>query len=230
MAWTAAEVAENALRNIGVFSPYDLAPDPEHFSIAISRLDSLTAYIVATENLQWFEEIEQELTLTADQSSYALNALLATDLQYISAVYRTLNDTNRTQTNLLRLTGLEIAKEEYPTSVTPDYAFINRDEDSTLYPWGIPDVAGYKFHIRGRRFSGNLRLDGGNIETEMNKAWDLCLTNLLAAELGSGPIVTLPKDRRDDFRGIGEDMKRKLVTYNAKENVSAPRRTQFENL
>jgi hypothetical protein len=230
MVWTAAEIAENALRNIGVFSPYDISPDPEHFSIALSRLDSLVSYIVAIEELEWFEEIEQNLTLVAAQESYALNSLLSNDLQYISAIYRSKNGTDRTELNLLRLSGYEDVKEEFPNSVVPDYAFIMREENSTLYPWGIPDVGGYVFHIRGRRFPADLLTDKGNIATGFNKAWDLCLSNLLGVELGSGPIVTLPDGRLDRMLGIGTAQQSMLRSYNARANISHARFTEFHNL
>lgn len=230
MAWTSAEMAEHGLRQIGAFSPYDLAPDPAYFDIALSRLDALVAYVVATEGLWFFEEVEQELTLTASTTSYDFNSLLDTDLQYISSVARTLNGEDRTPVTMIRVNKYDELKADDPDSAIPDFVYIERKDSGLLYPWGVPTVSGYKFHIRGRTFTGNLEQDGGANQTGFTEAWNLCLMNLLAHDLGSGAITTLPKGDRDDFRNTGREMQRTLRTYNSRENVQKPRRTAYRDI
>lgn len=229
MVWTAAVVAEESLRTVGVFSPYDDAPDPEDFDIALRRLDALVAFLVGVEKLHFFEEATQELTLEANKVSYNIGALLTTKLQYIENVSYTKDGGKPQPVELIRLSTFEDLKEEEPGSAIPERVYIERKDDGLLYPWGIPTVSGYKFIIRGRRFSDDMTIDGGSTPTDFSQAWGLCLVDLLAHNLGSGPVTDLPAAKLDRLLKEGERKKRMLIAYNQHENVDKPRYTRFND-
>jgi hypothetical protein len=230
MVWSAAKVAEEALRTVGVYSTYDVEPDPEDFNVALGRLHALTAYIVATEQLHFFREVEQTIVLEANRESYPLSSFLTTNLQYIENIQYTYNDGTRQPVKLVTLTKLEELKLEHNELNTPDYAYAEREDSGLLFPYGVPKVAGYKFLIRGRRFSSDLDTNGGSVPTEFAEAWSLCLVNLLAHNIGSGPVTTLPAGERKEIKIEGERMKRALIAYNQHANVAQPRQTAYHDL
>jgi hypothetical protein len=227
MTWTAAEVAEEALRTIGVLSPYDEEPDPADFAIALRRLDSVVAFLASTEEIMISRVIEQELVLEPARKSYPLSSLLPVELQYIESIYFTKDGSNRMPVELIRLKSYEELQSDNPSLDIPENAYVERRDGGLLYPYGVPSVAGYKFIIRGRKYTGDLEQNGGSTATGFAEAWNLCLVDLLAHNIGSGPITKLPRGELNDLLKEGERKKRLLMAYNNRENVQEPRFTQF---
>lgn len=230
MVWSAARVAEEALRTVGVFSPYDLAPDPEDFDIALGRLHALTAYLVSTEKLYFFQETEQQIELEASRKSYGLTSFLSTNLQYIEQVWYTKDGGNPQPVKLVRISEFEELQQEQPSLDIPENLYVERKDNGLMYPYGVPSVSGYKLHIRGRKFSGDLTADGGSTATEFAEAWSLCLVDLLAFNIGKGPVTKLPNADLDRLERSGNKMQRALVAYNQHESVRKPRQTQYHDL
>jgi hypothetical protein len=229
-SWNAAEVVENALRNIGSYSVYDSGADPEAFRIGLERFDSLCAELVATKNLWWFEVFEQEITLTANTAYYFINSVIDSPLNYLSNAHTTFNGENLTPVELLRYEYLEEKKVEHPNSNSPEYVMMERmDTNPKLYVWGIPNVEGWKLHLRGRKFSENMQIDGGSITTEFPKAFNLCLSYLLGADLGNGAVTKLPKGERVDMKAEGEEKLDRLMISCSKENIKTPRYTRVRD-
>lgn len=230
MVWSAATVAEEALRDIGVFSPYDIDPEPEDYAIALRRLDALVGYLAGTEEITFLQEIEQPIVLEVGKEDYNYNALLGKNLQFITQVFRTKDDKDRQQLDMLRLSRYNEYKADNEGYNEPCAVFIERLDQGTLKVWGVPNVAGYKLHLRGYRFSNNLLDDGGSVKTEFSKAWNLCLSKLLAYDIGGGAVTTMPRGDRQEVLAYGERMKRTLIAYNNEENVRKPRYTRYNDL
>lgn len=225
MILSSAGVAEEALRTIGVLSPYDTAAYPEEFRIALGRLSLLVDHLIGDEYLQFFYPSAQTIELPIDSGAgYDLNALLATDLEYITQVF--LIDASGKGRELTLLRPEVYAEEEVPNpdqTGKPWAVSINRSNTPIMNIYPHITQEGYSARISGFRYSPNLAKDQGATAHGFPASWQFGLVYLLAADIGSGPVVTLPPAERDRLEEKGQRLLRRLAANNARDNVRHPR-------
>lgn len=225
MILSSAEIAEEGLRQIGKVSPYDTAAAPEDFAVALRRLSLLIDFVVGQEILQFFEPAAQEIPLAANKpDGYDLNALLNTEIQYIDQIYLIMPGGRGKPLELLRPQVFDAEYVPNPTTTgIPESAVVTRSDRPILRVFPNLATDGYKARITGRKFSSNITTNKGNTTHGFPASWQLGIIYMLAADLGSGPITTLPVDERDRLRNEGEKMLRQLTAVNARAQVSKPR-------
>lgn len=224
MVLAASEIAGEALRQIGFYSLYDTGPRPEAFAVALRRLNMILAEFVGTEKLWFFVPQSAEINLEAGKTVYELNAYLTTPFQFIQNVYFRDENNEECQLEMIRRSYYEELRGETLTS--SEWVYIERNDDPNLYILGAPQVSGTKLIIQGQKYSNDVDTTSGQASHGFPAAWELALVYELAADLGSGPVTTLPINERRELRGIAASKFDKLKRTNNKENVRRPRFTK----
>lgn len=226
MLKSSAWIAEQALRQIGVLSPLDTAALPEEFSIALNRLAMLIDELVETEQLQFFRPANQTIDLVADQTTaYDINGLLDTDLVFVTQVFLVSPTGSRTEIVPLRREVFDAEITDPDQAGSPEYCYIETDGAPTIQLYPTISLDGYKILLSGFKPSEDITVQEGNTEHGFTSGWQLGLTYLLAADIGSGPVTTIKLDERREFTAKGETKLRKLLARQNNEQVRRPRTT-----
>jgi len=221
---TAADIVTHALRDIGNLSTYDDAADPLAFEIALERFDMLLAEMVGTNRLWWFVPVRESFNLTKDVADYKLNAMVTTKYEFIDDVFL-LRNGEEERITLIRQERYDELKNDGTAQNTVCAAYVERDDDPYIRLIGAPQEDGLKLVLRGRTYSEDVTNDNGAVEEGFPKAWERCLVKILAADLGDGPITTLPDNEIKRKSAAGRTAERRLRVYHNKENVRKMRHT-----
>lgn len=219
---TAAEISEQALAQIGSFSVYDSGPDQASFDRTLLRLDLLLSETVGSYNFWWFVPASQEIALTQDNPALNLNALLTPDLQFIQHVFL-VRDGKQTELKQIRREEYDGYTIEQPTPGTPDCIYIERNDEPNAYVVPATTLEGDKLLITGQGYSSDVTRDNGQIAHGFPAAWQRGLILQLAADIGSGPIIKLPRDELQDLKTDAGTAFRRLDAFNNREQVRRPR-------
>lgn len=224
MVLAASDIAGEALRQVGMYSPYDTGPSPDTFPIALRRLEMILAELIGTEKLWFFVPASVEINLEANKSSYILNAYLNDPFQFIQNVeFQDENEKIR-GLDLIRRAEFEDRRDE--TFNRPELVYVERNDSPTLYIYGAPIVSGTKLILQGQKYHNEVDVQDGQAAHGLPAAWELALVYELAADIGSGPVTTLPAQERRELRGIAKGKFDKLIERNNRENVRRPRYTR----
>lgn len=195
---TAYNVAADALREIGAYSPYDTAPDPSELAIALRKLQLFINEKVGTEKLWFFVPVTEAVSLTTSEDEYVLNDLLDTDLQFIYSIYCVRTDDDGTER---RSPVAIIGRDEYEQmkAETPDiadgiveYAYIERDTAPNMYLIPAPSSSVTGLEIQGQKYpSAVLATNGGQIDTGFSAAWERYLILQTAKDCGRGAVTKI---------------------------------------
>lgn len=220
---SSAKLATEALRNVGKVSPYDNTVDPESLEITLLRLDLLIAELVGTEEIHWFVPVDQQFALTVDETEYELNTKLSTPIQFVQHVFLVRNG-REIELDQVRRSELDarVAAEN------PEEGFkvyVERDDDPMLYTFFTP-IEGDILLIRGQKYASNLTANHGSVPHGFPTAWQRSIILQLAADIGSGPIVTLPDNELNRLEKKAGTAFRRLMSFNNRENVRKPRYTR----
>jgi hypothetical protein len=221
MPRSSADIVELALAKIGVFSTYDTGADASQFARALDFFDTLLSEKVGTEILWWFVPTTQVIPLTLGVGAYGLNALTATDLQYIHRVFisdESGDDTYR-PLELIRKPAFDLGRDQIAEVGRVERCYVERNETPNLYLLRAPAIAGMSLRIEGQTYSPNVKNDHGETPHGFPEAWERYLYHILARDIGSGPVTTLPKSELDDIDKQATIAKRLLDARNTRENV-----------
>lgn len=231
MTRSAADIVEFALRKIGVFSTYDTGADASQYAVALDAFDMLMAEIVGTELLWWFVPASQTIPLTIDEDEYSLNSYTENDLQFIHSVWITESTgTKERPLVLLRKEQYDLYKTELTGSGRIDYCYVERNDTPKLKVLKAPQQAGMSLRVEGQRYSDNMISDNGEVAHDFPKAWERYLYHLLALDIGSGLITTLPENELTRIEKAATLAKRRLDARNKLENIKKPRATKAYGL
>lgn len=225
---TAADIVTHALRDIGHLSTYDESADPLAFEVALERFDMLLSEMVGTNRLWWFVPVRESFNLTNGTADYKLNAMVPTLYEFIDDIYLVRNG-QETRLDLIRQEKYDELKNDGTASSTVCAAYVERDDDPYIRLIGTPSEDGLQLLIRGRTYSEDVTNDNGAVADGFPKAWERCLVKNLAADLGDGPITTLPDNEIRRKSGAGKSAEARLKIYHNKENVRKIRYTQPRN-
>lgn len=230
MLVTSADIAEEALRQVGVLSATDTAATPEEFSIALTRLAFLIDELNATEQLQFFRPENQIFDLEANkEDEYALTGLLSTKLQFIAQVF--LVEPNGRKTMIEQKRREVFDDEAYAPSARgiPSICYIETSNNPTIKFFPTIAVDDYTIEISGFKFGDDVTIEQGRTVHGFPSGWQLGLIYMLAADLGDGPITTLETVKIERMLKIGGQKLRKLQSRQNKEQVRRPRVTQMRS-
>lgn len=231
MAYSAADIVEFALRKIGVFSTYDTGADASQFAVALEAFDMLISEIVGTELLWWFVPESQTVPLSEGVGTYTLNSYTENDLQFIQRVFITESSTTKErELDLVRKDEYDKWAGELTGNGHVELCFIERKDNPSLKILRKPQLAGMTLRVEGQRYSDVMTTDGGSVSTDFPKAWSRYLYHLLALDLGSGIITTLPANELTSIEKAAAISKRKLDARNKLEHVRKPRYTKAYGL
>lgn len=220
MARSSADIVELALAKIGVFSTYDSGADANQFARALEFFDVLLSEKVGTELLWWFVPTTQIIPLTLGQSTYNLNSLTTTDLQYIHRVFVTdESDGKYRELELIRKPRFDLEYNNLSENGRVELCYVERDESPNLYLLRAPGQAGMSLRVEGQGYSSNVTASGGEVPHGFPEAWERYLYLITARDIGSGPVTSLPKSELDDIDKQAAIAKRLLDARNTRENV-----------
>lgn len=219
---TAAEMAEQALAQVGVFSVYDSGPDAASFDRTLLRLDLLLSETVGSYNFWWFTPVSEEISVNVNQVEYDLNALLDSDLQFIQHAFLVRNG-KQTELTQLRRSKYDEMIVDQPAPGTPTACYIDRNNSPTLHLVPASSLEGDMLLLTGQKYSPDVTQDAGQIAHEFPAAWQRALLLQLSADIGSGPVIKLPRDELQDLKKDAGTAFRRLDAYNNREQVRKPR-------
>lgn len=223
---TAADIAELALRQIGVYAPYDAGSDPAEFAVALEYLDLMLAQWVGERKFWWFVPSNQTINVITNQDEYDVTALVTDNrLQFVNNAHLIVpGQTKRQKLTLIRRSQFEDEYDENTTGV-PDRIYIERTDTPKAYLLPTP-ATDYTLELSGSKYSRNVINDRGAVPHDFPGAWELTMQMSLAALIGSGPVISLPVGERNDLRGQAAVFFSNLNAFNNAENVRKARVTK----
>ncbi len=224
MALTAAGIIDDALRLIGVLSPYDTAAEPEHYDIGLRMFDLMVAQLAATKTIWFFDSGAVRIPLVEGQSSYDLDMLLQSDIQLIREA-TLISGVNRTPMRLIRQREYDERFSDTSNCIGEYQVYITRTSRPIMYvlpiPVGIEPVR--YVELRGQGFSRDMTQNNGQVTHDFEKAWELMLGYGLAKLLGAGIIITVTAEKMNFIMNSYETMLHDLMTRPGRENVKQAR-------
>lgn len=228
MLKSSSYIAEQALRQIGVLSPLDTAALPEEFDVALDRLALLIDELIETEQLQFFLPANQTFTLEANKTtSYNLNGILDVPLVFVTQVFLVFPGTGRkTEIKQLRRNVFDLETYEPDRKGLPKFCYVENKFAPTIQFYPTIPQEGYQIELSGFRQSADITLEEGRTTHGFPAGWQRGLIYLLAADIGSGPVKTIPLNERRQFAATGEAKLRRLQARQNKEQVQRPNITK----
>ncbi len=220
-----ADIATHALREIGELSIYDGEPDAVALEVAIQRLDLLVAELAGTEAIWWLRPFQQQLPLTNGQQVVPL-AGLATPFQFFThASLIATSDTPPVAEVPVKLVSQQVY-DAIPTKATggdPELVLIQRRDSpqAALYP--VPARDGLVLVLSGQAYATDLTADKGGADHGFPAAWQRWMVLQLAADIGSGPVRTIPPADRQEKRAEAARILSLLLARNSRQNLDRPR-------
>lgn len=225
---TAADIAEHALRQAGVYSVYDSGPDAASFQVTLERLDLLLAETVGSYNFWWFVPTSEEIALVSGQEEYDLTALLDTDLQFIQHVFL-LRDGKAEELTQLRRDKYDEYKAEPETDGTPHSIYIERKTSPSAFVVPPTSLTTDRLLVTGQEYSPDVTQENGQVDHRFPAAWQRAMILQLAADIGSGPVIKLPRDELKDLKEDAGTAFRRLDAFNNREQVRKARFVKTRN-
>jgi len=236
---SANDIASLALERVGVFPAVDSGPAPEQMSRALTRLDLLVGELSGTMRCLWLVKGLEVVPLTPNVGEFdlitqAAGAIDAKSVQFVFDVklrYTTSGDDYPIERVDQR--GWDAVKAKTQTGIgfngPPNVVFIDR---TPLLPrvfiHPVPAVTGFSLVVAYQTYAPDLSDREGGVQTGLEVAWHRWAEYALAADIGSGPVVSLPISRVQHYAAVAEKSKGKLIAFNAKSGVY-PVRTRFRD-
>lgn len=235
MAWQPVprEICERALRKINAFPITDTAADPEHLNEALYWLDMVLAELSGHARLWWWLTGTLSFALAASTQSYALKATLgsgypAEGLLYPVECWYEDAAGNRTPLKIVRRDTFEERVKAGQTG-DPAMVWIDRLGEPTLWVWPVPAATGKTLKLVYQTLSPQVAVQQpagrpaqGNAPIDFPATWNLWAVTRLSAELGDGPIRSLPSSRIEAWRGQAERTKQMLLAFDNREHETEP--------
>lgn len=223
--YTAKELAEGALQEIGAFAVGQDQADAEELRRAMQRLELLLNYQVGAS------------TFLKNWQTFDI-PLIPGVRDYILSDYSTPDDVQRIcQLTLINRAGQQVSDvglvnekqfSKLPAqSGSPRQAFVDRTTRPTLRTFPVIQAGlltgDYAIRCVVQTFAPKIDPKGtGNTETRLGPEWYLWAIKLLAYELGQGLITRLPSDELGARRRDLEMMEMKLLSNAGGHNTSNP--------
>ena len=218
---SAGGVAEQALRLIGAFTANDSAADPAEYEVAISALDMLVAELTGRHKFWWLVPATQTVALTAGKATYSLAALLEPKLEFYERAYLVRSGLD-SPLDLVRRSVYDEIADKTQTG-TPGMVYVERADNPTAYVAPVPGSSGLSLKLVGQRYAPDIAAERGAAPHLFPASWQRYLSHALAADIGNGPVRTLTKSRRDDFREVAKTAFAGLAAFSSREQIDRAR-------
>jgi hypothetical protein len=223
---SASDVAVQALRDIGEMSIYDTEPDPVALSVALQRLDLLVAELCGTENVWWLRPLQVDVPLTSGVRDVSLETQSPRMEFYSHATLVLSTDpTPQREIPLRLISWQDYARiEQKDAAGQPECVYIQRRDDSpTASLYRVPATNGLVLRLTGQVYADILTSDHGRKDHGLPAAWQMWMIKQLAADIGAGPVRTIPLSDRQDKQGRAQAALVKLMARNNRQNIDRPR-------
>jgi hypothetical protein len=221
--FSAREIGENVLREVGAYSANDTAADPYELSVALMYLDMYCAWLTETHKINWLIPATIEVDLdTADQASYDLSTLLGSSDPADGVVFLRqswIDDGNGVESPITQLSRREYEDLSLKTtSGKPEYFYVDRLATPTIYFFPVPGVTTYNARIMVQEatptMTSNVGASDGNVAHGFTDGWQLALFKNTAVLVGEGgAIKPMPESRLRTLRKSAEDLINPLLHY-----------------
>lgn len=231
---TAKTVCERALRKIGAFSINDTAARQEDLLEALYWLDAILAQVSAINRAYWLIQPTVSFSLDNDTASVDLLDALGEDapddgIQFPIKAWIEDEDGNRQPLDLVAQQDIENEVDQDQTGV-PTKAYIDRLNRPTMrfFP-KLPttNTTDYTVVIMYQSFSPQIAPEtvtafsgAGNRMTSLREAWTRWAIFQLSADIGDGPVRTLPSTRIQAWREEANSALEALVAYENRAHTS----------
>lgn len=221
--FTAADVAEAALRFAGVLTPYDIAANSEEFTVALQHFNLILAEKVGTKKYWWYVPSQQVIPLTVDDSDIDLDAALSSGepLAFVKDAFIRDSAGRTTPVELIR--RWEFDRDYDPLNCTgiPSRVYVERQDAPTLYLMSTPTDSDHSLVLNGIKYPEDVTADNGNTDVPFPLAWQRYMALETAIDIGCGPVVALPTQRIDRLRSLSKEAGRRLNAFNNRENLNS---------
>lgn len=203
---TARQIAEEALRKIGVFSINDREARPEHLQLALEWFGMILDE-AGVLGLPFLREQTLDITLVEGQTTYPLADV------YPDGVIFPL-DAWLVHTSLGTVRGLDlVTREDWDREVTstartegdPCKVFADQVGLRTLHIDHIPTetvAADYQIRLRAQCYAANSPEDEDGKYNQLPPMWNIWAIYSLARYLGDGTIKRLPTQTTSEFSRV----------------------------
>lgn len=225
--FTAAQHAAAALRRIGTYAPTHAGADADEVEVALLSLDKLIAELCGTERIWWLVPADIVVPLTAGVNptnivtAAGLSVLAAHELQFVTEA-KLVNVVNGQETPLQRMSRHEFAQFDQRTSLgVPGAIYIDRLLNEPMaYLEPVPQEASRSLLLTIQRFHPDVSKNKNQMVLDV--AWNRWCEYALAADVGSGPVISLDKQRIDGYRTEAAIAKSRLLAFQNRESVRSP--------
>lgn len=191
--FTAKQICEMALEDIGVVSIHETGATKEQLRRTLARLDLIVAHLSGITRCFWLIPDTLEVALTT-AASYGLLATLASDApdEGIQFPVAARLDVDGNVTPLTIVTKETWNGLDQSRTGTPELIYIDRLNTPTMSVYPVPTVSGYTVLLDVQTFGPTLtgpRQE--NTSHLLRLSWQAYLVKKLAAWLGNGPIRKL---------------------------------------
>lgn len=236
--FTSREIGELSLQLIGAYSVNDTAPDAEELERALKWMELNIGQLAGTQSCWWLMKYDLTFDLEADTTEYDLleafgAAVPGQEVLYPVAAYLvTENDDgtpNEVEIELARShRWLEDTAREQTGA--PTMLHIGRDYPLKARPWPIPTDDTYSIRLVLQTFARSvLEKEGeqaGDAAHGFSQEWQRWLVHATGADIGNGPVRTLPESRVNGYRLIAGAARAELQAFSNREKRSGAARTE----
>lgn len=232
---TAQQIAEEALMEIGAFSPKDEGADPDELDRALSALDLICQQHSGVVRTPWLIGTELTVTLTSGQASYNLMTVLGSQyppdgIQFpIEAWLQPPTPVNRQPLDIVRRADY-YAHSDLAQTGEPEMVYIDRKTPPTLFIWPVISLAGYSIKLSAQTFSPDfIKHKNGEAPHGLPAAWQRWAVLATACDIGRGKVRALPQAELADKRAEAARAYAALMAFNAKERFGKKRFTPYRD-
>lgn len=216
-----ARLAVLALRRIRNVSWFEGEAEGNALAIALEHLDLIVSELGGTERLWWLQKFDQEVPVVGGQRDYDLSGILTPDPQdIIKAAW--IDEFSRRDPLVLyrRADWDELDDRDIAEAAKPCGAYIEHTPQSMMRLYPTPTEDG-TINLTAQVLTGSLTQTDAPMDVPAS--WQRYFVIALAADLGSGPIETLPVERLDRLKQEAAGLKNMLLARGRYENVELPR-------
>lgn len=235
------QIIERALRLIRAYSINDIAPDPAHVAEAEFWLASILNELSATTRLVQRQTIDgrtislttgvQEIDLSAgtpdtDEESPSLTQIPPNGIADVNSVRLEIDGLDQGAIELVSSAEWEqiVDKDDTGRPCRGLVVFRGNEKPSLLlHPVPTFTTGTWNLRLVVQQYMA-AQVDELDDEINLVAGWERMLTLLLAADLGSGPIMTRTNSEISEWRREGMRAKRMLEAYSNRERTTRPRR------
>lgn len=236
--FSAREICELALGQIGDYSVNDEGADPISMERALKHLDMILAEVAGTDLNRW-------LISSTFRFSWPIDTRVDTVANIMADAYPSAGIVMPIRANLLDaddqfIRELRIVRRWEYEEVSnkddtgqPEILYFDRlADDATVSMYRVPDVATWQIDLVAQTFARSVlgtqsqQNQSGNLQHGMSAEWQRFLVNQLSADIGNGPVRRVSLANVRDWRDVAGTAFARLEVWANREKKSTPSRTK----